>query len=192
MKVTNIVSFISATRVSPAKYNIQALSVLWPGLMPNPSTDRFIGVREWFSLTVSHATVQTALLFGSFSHRKALLLNRRRETYNSDDRRLIALCEICETESITNINRAIQDPVLATSDAVILSILCMATNKSTKSMPQYAMASPFQAPLRSLQWLDVYGRLLPNPVHQAGMNQIISLKGGLDKIKLPGLAAMIS
>ena len=59
-------------------------------------------------------------------------------------------------------------------------------------MSQQAMILTFQAQLRSLEWLNVYVHLLPNPVHQTGIYRIITLKRGLEKIKLPGLAAMIS
>jgi hypothetical protein len=95
-----------------------------------------------------------------------------------------------EADSISKINRIIRDPSQVVSDAAILSVLCLANNESPAWKER--KESPFQAPLRSLQWLDVYGSLSPNPTHQAGLAQLVYLKGGLDKIELPALAAIVS
>lgn len=89
-------------------------------------------------------------------------------------------------------NRAIQSPSGAVTDCIILCVLCMATNKVDGPMWDQNQERIFQAPLTSLQWLDIYGRLSPHPVHQAGLVQLVRLRGGLEKIELPGLAAIIS
>jgi hypothetical protein len=99
---------------------------------------------------------------------------------------------ICEADAIARINRAIKIPAEAVTDEMILCVLCMATNKLENPLWEDITDSPFNAPLRSLQWLDVYGRLSPHPVHQAGLRQLVSLRGGLEKLGLPGLATVIS
>lgn len=100
---------------------------------------------------------------------------------------------VCEAEVIAQITAILPNTDQAVCDAVILSVLCMATNRYAGGPKCHQdMESPFQAPLRSLQWLDVYGRLSPNPLHQAGLSQLVYLRGGLEKIELPGLAAVIS
>jgi hypothetical protein len=76
------------------------------------------------------------------------------------------------------------------TDEIILSVLCLATNDSPDLRD--IKHSPFQPTLRSLQWLDIYARLSPNPIHQAGLLRLVELRGGLYKLKLPGLAAVIS
>jgi hypothetical protein len=92
------------------------------------------------------------------------------------------------------IRRAIQDPVQAMSDALILSVLIMAevANDSTYESIGPARDSPFRPPLRSLQWLHVYGAKLSNPLHIKGLITLITKREGLHNIKLPGLAAVIS
>lgn len=98
---------------------------------------------------------------------------------------------LCEADVITRINAVLPNTEEAVCDAIILSVLCLASNKHDFLMHR-TPDSVFKPPLRSLQWLDVYGRLSSNPIHQAGLLQLIKLKGGLEKIKLPGLAAVIS
>lgn len=97
-----------------------------------------------------------------------------------------------EIETIKLINEAVQDPARAASDAVLLSVLCMAHNTSNDSSQQRANVTPFTAPLQRLQWLDVYGSLPPNLVHVKGLIQMVMLRGGVEKIELPGLASIIS
>lgn len=44
-----------------------------------------------------------------------------------------------------------------------------------------------------MQLLDAYaGRLDPVSIHLKALSKIVSMKGGLGAIKLPGLAAMLS
>jgi hypothetical protein len=109
--------------------------------------------------------------------------------FQHQDKRMLDLCEM---ETTKMINKAIQDPARAVSDAVILSVLCMATNRPDESVWHENVRSPFQPPLRSLQWLDIYGSLSPNLVHVNGLRQLVALRGGLESIDLPGLASMIS
>jgi hypothetical protein len=116
-------------------------------------------------------------------------LQKRQSEFSGNDEREMA---ICEADSIRRINLAIRDPSEAFTDALVLCVLCMANNKNEPPLGPDDMESPFQSPLRSLQWLDVYGRLKPHPVHQNGLVQLVQLKGGLKKIKLPGLAGVIA
>jgi len=99
---------------------------------------------------------------------------------------------MCETTTIRLLNEVMSDPSRAVTDAVILSVLCMASNSHQGVALIPSAQSPFYPPLRSLQWLDVYGALSANPVHVRGLAQLIELRGGLENIALPGLAATIS
>lgn len=136
-------------------------------------------------------TLLTAFLFGWLSHRRvrSLIKGDLEETFSAQDKQLM---DSCELETIQMINTALQDPAKSTSDAVILSVVCMATNLAVDLSDNEPKRSPFQAPLLSLQWLDVYGRLSPNPVHQVGLIQLLMMKGGLHSLRLKGLAAIIS
>jgi hypothetical protein len=97
-----------------------------------------------------------------------------------------------ELESIKMVNEAIQNPSRALSDAVITSVAILINSRGDEIMLDENLRSPFQSPLRSLQWLDMYGSLLSNPVHVSGLAQLIKLRGGLEHIKLPGISSIVS
>lgn len=160
---------------------------MWPTLLPGSVNRKYQS--SWYSLSCGDKALHTAFMFGSFAHQRALRLSKSYGSFTSAAQNML---KILEANAISNVNNAIQDPDRATSDATILSVVCLANNKLDDSIWQRSVFSPFQAPLRRLQWLDIYGRLLPNPVHQAGLAQIIAVKGGLKKIQLPGLASVIS
>ncbi|KAJ5890523.1 uncharacterized protein N7473_006751 [Penicillium subrubescens] len=167
--------------------NKYCLSVLWPGLMPRSSLiggAPHAGIEGWFSISLGHPALHSAMLFGSYSHRRIMWLQKRQSDFSAEDEKQMA---ICEADSITRINLAIQNLSEALTDAIILCVLCMANNKNEPPLGPDNLESPFQAPLRSLQWLDVYGRLKPHPVHQIGLVQLVQLKGGWRRLSYLGL-----
>lgn len=152
-----------------------------------------VGVEIWFPLSMEDETLFTSFLFSVLSHRRVrwLIGGKTGELFGPEDKRWHRLCYV---ESIKMIRRAIQDPVKAVSDTLILSVLIMAELASDSAYESIgpAIDSPFRPPLRSLQWLDVYGAKLPNPLHIQGLITLVTKKKGLENIKLPGLAAVIS
>jgi hypothetical protein len=54
------------------------------------------------------------------------------------------------------------------------------------------LKTPKQGPLRSLQFMSSFGLTESDPVHFDGLSKLIELKGGLEKIEMSGLAALIS
>jgi hypothetical protein len=136
-------------------------------------------------------TLATAFCFAWLSHKRVreIIKGDLENTSSAQDTRMR---DFCEMESIKMINKAIQDSYRSTCDAVILSVLSMANNVADDPVYREVKRSPFQAPLLSLQWLDVYGRVSANPVHQVGLIRLITMRGGLHSLKLKGLAAIIS
>lgn len=51
---------------------------------------------------------------------------------------------------------------------------------------------PRQSFLKELQSLHVYGRMTINLAHIQGLKQLVQMLGGLDKIRTPGIAQVIS
>jgi hypothetical protein len=68
----------------------------------------------------------------------------------------------------------------------------MSTNNHDDTALRPDARSPFYPPLRNMQWLDIYGTLSPDPIHTQGLAQLINMRGGLENIALPGLAATLS
>lgn len=168
------------------------LSTIWPFLTPSsPSGSGIAANSTWFPLSLTDSTLFTAFLFSSMSHKCIRWRNRSIPdgAFKPPDFRALQMIEI---EAINLINKAIQDPSRAASDAVILSVLCMAHNPTYCSPQNVSPSTPFAAPLQRLQWLEVFGNSAPNIVHVRGLMQMIMLRGGVEKIELPGLASILS
>lgn len=54
------------------------------------------------------------------------------------------------------------------------------------------ITSPFNPPLPSLQWLDVYGSIIHIKEHTIALRDLVIRKGGLEQIELEGLAEVLS
>jgi hypothetical protein len=130
-------------------------------------------------------------LFGAISHQRLHCLRKGKtgDIFRPQDNEMLIFFEL---ESIQRVNEAIQNPSRALSDEVILSVMILVHNRVDELMLDENLRSPFQSPLRGLQWLDIYGRPMPNPVHLSGLIQLIKMRGGLEQIKLPGLAPILS
>lgn len=164
--------------------------VVWPGLAPRPRNIRATA-NTWFDLSMADPALFTAFMFGSLCHLRVQWQNNwvPGTVFGQKERRALQLCEM---ESIKLINQAVRDPDRAVSDAVLLSVICMAHHQAEEKLVQRHHRTPFNPPFPRLQWIDVYGCLPPNMVHIKGLLQLIKMRGGLTKIHTEGLAATIS
>ncbi len=135
-----------------------------------------------------------SLLFGALSHKRLNLLKGVGEGVDLDISSLEADMRRCEIESIALINKTLRKENSIT-DAMIVSVLTMAANAWDLTLERFLEQSGpspvFDPLLKSLQWLDLYGLLSAHPIHAAGLVQLINLRGGLHKIRTPGLAATV-
>jgi hypothetical protein len=99
--------------------------------------------------------------------------------------------QIAYSEAIHELNGEMLDPVRACSDENMLAVAIMGYN-SMGMAPARTGKLPNQAPLKGLQSLDVYGLLNRVPIHAMGLIRIIEMKGGLENIRMEGLAATLS
>ena len=90
---------------------------------------------------------------------------------------------------IQKLNEALSDPKQATRDEVILAILILASQEVF--MTKKGMRNPFNSPLQSLGWLNVYGNFKFVPQHTKAVADIVTMRGGLETIELHGLADII-
>lgn len=97
----------------------------------------------------------------------------------------------CYTETIRGVHQKFQDNTTSCADENILSVYSLAYHGASR--PQKSTQTPNQGPLNTLQLLNVYGgRLQTVEVHLRGLAKMLTLRGGVDKIGLPGLAQAIS
>lgn len=166
------------------------LSVLWPGLIPTRDHKKEAG-EMWFPLSLSDPALFTSFMFASLCHQRVQWLNGwvPRSSFGPRQEQIL---DRCEMESIRLINQAVHDPSRQVSDAVLLSVICMAHHQALEKGAHRVRKTPFNAPLQRLQWIDVYGCLAPNMIHIQGLMQLINLRGGLKNIKTTGLRPTIS
>ncbi|KAJ5355643.1 Protein of unknown function DUF3468 [Penicillium concentricum] len=177
----------------PAMINLSErylTAVVWPGLAPRPQNVK-TAANKWFDLSMADPALFTAFMFGSLCHLRVQWQNNwvPGTVFGQRERRALQLCEM---ESIKLINQAVRDPDRAVSDAVLLSVICMAHHQAEEKVSQRHRKTPFHPPFPRLQWIDVYGCLPPNMIHIKGLLQLVKLRGGLAKIPTEGLAATIS
>ncbi|KAL3705026.1 hypothetical protein TMatcc_008698 [Talaromyces marneffei ATCC 18224] len=168
-----------------------SLSLLLPNMTPRDAQGNSLAASHWYSLSLQEPVLFPAFLFGPLLHKRVRYLSSGKPVNllnNYEEREMRAM----ELELIQGVNKAITDPLRATSDAVIMSIMTLAHGSSDDPQWYAEHMSPFKAPLKSLQWLDTYAFFEMDPVHTAGLLRVVSLRGGLTKIKYPGLAPVLS
>lgn len=87
------------------------------------------------------------------------------------------------------INKSLSDPDVALRDEVILAILILASHEVANVA--VVKESPFISPLRSAQWLNVYSTIMYVPEHVKAVLELVALRGGLENIRMNGLAEVI-
>lgn len=170
------------------------LSVLWPMTIacstePTTSTANAT-LSSWLSLFLADKMMRSAFMYDTLSHWRAQHLDSG-GTNDPVVTRTHRLQRVLESETILLVEEAIKDPARATSDSVIFAVLCL-TYVSTESNPRYYKKNPFQVPLQSLQWINIYGAHRPNPIHKKGLFQLLQMRGGLNNIDLPCLGSTLS
>ncbi|KAL5322824.1 hypothetical protein ACEPPN_010803 [Leptodophora sp. 'Broadleaf-Isolate-01'] len=157
-----------------------SVGILWPGFSPESQMPA-----AWFRKAWERPIVMHALAFGAIVHMDVLrsprlsLENPLRLFHKVQTMRLLK-------EEMKNPNQAVLDDV-------ILAILTLSTNEveTVANNIKEKARSPFNSPLASIQWLDVYGCISHVKTHTAAMRSIIARRGGLENVELPGLAEVL-
>ncbi|KAJ5757203.1 uncharacterized protein N7511_007385 [Penicillium nucicola] len=164
-------------------------TVIWPGLAPRPNHIKAAG-ESWFPLSMADPALFSAFMFGSLCHLRVQWQNNwvPGTVFGPKQQQLLQQCEM---ESIKLINQAVRDPTRAVSDAVILSVICMAHHQAEEKSVYRHEKTAFIPPFPRLQWIDVYGCLPPNMIHIQGLIQLVKMRGGLRNLTTTGLAATV-
>lgn len=166
---------------------LAGVSVLWPNLIPGSRENT--ALQAWSHCYIVEEAACFALSLGALAHRQCNSLKGRDAQSSQVLKRKLLYVEM---ESARAVNQALESPGRPITDSLILSALCMANNSSGEPITPSQRMLPFRAPLRELQWLNIYAMNTSNVAHQAGLYHLIQLRGGLKSIKLPGLAAILS
>jgi hypothetical protein len=158
-----------------------AVTTMWPLLLPRDIRED--PTADWIPSALAHSVLFSACIYGSAVH----LHSRGLDISCIDFRKILG----SEQETISALNSLLQDPAQAVQDEVILTVLTLTFNRNEAKNSVISDPDP-QRPLQDLQWLRLYSSLPVNHTHVNGLAMLLELKGGLDKIHLPGLAALLS
>jgi len=90
---------------------------------------------------------------------------------------------------IQKLNEFISDPKNALRDEVLLTILVLASHDALEAKEE--TRKPFNSPMKTMQWLNLYGNCTYTPTHMKALYDLVNMRGGLEVIKLPCMAEMI-
>jgi len=138
--------------------------------------------KAWLSTGLEHPLVFHALVFAGSIHLDFL---RSSKIFPNSPRALSHKLIV-----IQNLKEIMNDPDKAHRDEVILAILILSSHETEDS--SQARRNPFDSPLKSAQWLNIYGNIQYVPEHMQAVLNIINMRGGLEKLELHGLAETIA
>ena len=96
------------------------------------------------------------------------------------------------TEIIKMLNERMQTAETACTDENILSVSGLQIFGGIENTSASRTRWPTQGPLMNLNGVALYGQLKAVAEHRIGQDAMIKQRGGLQNIKTPGIAAMIS
>lgn len=97
-------------------------------------------------------------------------------------------------QTIRLLKDELEHPEKICLDDVILAVLALSANEieTVANNVKERVQSPFHSPLKSVQWLDVYGSISHIKAHVEAMRALIDQRGGLKQIQLDGLADVVA
>ena len=159
-----------------------AITYLLPGLVPDAENSTVNSVsKAWFTTGLTYPLLFHALVFAGSIH---LDFMRWNTIYPNSPTALSHKLMV-----IQQLNMILSNPKEAYKDEVILAILILASHEARDKSED--KARPFNSPLMAAQWLNVYGNIQYVPEHMKAVMDLIAARGGLENLKLHGLAETI-
>jgi hypothetical protein len=155
-----------------------------PGLLFNHTsgTDES-SCHAWIRLAVENPAALQVRLYSAELYHRALFHQPLNPTTD-----LLAIY----ADAIILLNEQLKDPATACSDGNLLAVGGLGFFGQSRPKPQPVSSLPAQGPLQDLQRLHVYSQMVYDPMHRRGLDLLIKTRGGLDKFKTHGLAAVTS
>jgi hypothetical protein len=98
-----------------------------------------------------------------------------------------------KVQTMRLLKEELKNPEISDPDEMILAALALGTNEVETMVDNMKpkTRSPFNSPLSSSQWLDIYGSMTHIKAHTLAMRSLVDHRGGLEKIQLEGLAEVL-
>ena len=171
-------------------YGFTVVTYFLPGLRPddapqldgNMNSGANLVSRAWYSAGLATPILFHALAFAGLIHQDYL---RCSQIYPNAPQALSHKLIV-----FRRLNEVIGDgSEFSSSDEVILAILILASHETLKVTEE--KRKPFNSPLKRVQWLNVYGNIAYVPEHRKAVLDLLNIRGGLEALRLPGLAETI-
>ncbi len=140
----------------------------------------------WLEKMWARPVVMHAFLFGAIVHMDIL---RSPRLSLDNPTRLYH-----KVQTMRLLKEELKNPDKISLDELVLAVLTLGTNEveTMANNIKEKFRSPFNSPLASVQWLDVYGSVTHIPEHTTAMRSVVNLRGGLEAIEVNGLAEVLS
>jgi hypothetical protein len=126
-----------------------------------------------------------ALLFGAAVNMDAL---RSPQSRNDNPIRLYH-----KVQTLRLVNDELKSGRETSLDELILAVLTLGSNEvETSANTRGNIRSPFNSPLSSTQWLNVFGGISDQAEHTSAVKTLVARRGGLENIQIDGLAEVLS
>jgi hypothetical protein len=174
---------------------IAGLTIHWSGVSVESSKQS-----PEFPKSVLFASMATAMnlhaaLFTVLGHRKIISVLEGREASDQEDS--LRLHHKLQAIRLVNIAlSSLQDSQVddIQLERILIAISALSSHEVERlfSCPILSRSSPFTPPLKDAAWLSVYGALRQSEDHLKGLGALIVRLGGLEKLKVGGLAEVVS
>jgi len=134
--------------------------------------------RAWYSAGIKNPFLFNVLLWSACCHRDVLRGPKR----EIDSLQTLSY----KVNAIRLLNDVLSDGSKAITDEVILTVVGLAAHDVLPITP--LNPKPFNSPLKNAGGLAFYSVAADAPEHMEAIKTLIALRGGLDNLKLPGLA----
>jgi hypothetical protein len=188
----HILPFITTLECTPhpsfvaQNSHLVELNYLLPGLIPDEVPNWGTKTANSTSMAMISAALESPLLFDAMiftaiCHRNILYSSK--SCPNSPQALPYKLRVIQRLKKlVSNTNEAVRDEF-------IWGIMALAFNESINVTTE--KRRPFNTPLREARWINVYGNVEAVPEHMKAVLDIIALRGGINNLKLRGLAEIL-
>lgn len=147
---------------------------------------------EWFYCIREEPSLLYAACFAALCHQHAL--EWMTESSGRSNNRNQYYAQLCLSESVRLLRQRVSNSNTQVSDSIILTVLILGTYTWELS-PRAGGQQPrnrFSPILKQMQWVDLYSAFMPDGTHITALVELLRLRGGLNKVSLPGLAVLLS
>jgi hypothetical protein len=99
-----------------------------------------------------------------------------------------------KVQTIQLLQDELKNPGKTPLDDIIMTALALAVNEveTVANGINQKIWSPFNPPLSHVQWINIYGSMFYVTSHEKAIVNLVTRRGGLEKIEVEGLAEILS